>query len=109
MVLGDHIQVHKSTVCRVIKTVSTEIARLRLHFIEFPNSVAEQERVQLGFFRLHQFPRVIGAPDCSHIRIQSPKSDIGEQFRNRKGYFSFNVQAICDSNLKILDIVARYI
>lgn len=109
MVLGDHIQVHKSTVCRVIKTVSTEIARLRPHFIKFPSSVAEQQRVQLGFFRLHQFPRVIGALDCSHIRIQSPKSDIGEQFRNRKGYFSFNVQAICDSNLKILDIVARYI
>ncbi|XP_001951909.1 putative nuclease HARBI1 [Acyrthosiphon pisum] len=86
MVLGDHIQVHKSTVYRVIKTVSTEIARLRPHFIEFPSTVAEQRRVQLGFFRLHQFPRVIGALDCTHIRIQSPKSDIGEQFRNRKGW-----------------------
>ncbi|CAI6359398.1 unnamed protein product [Macrosiphum euphorbiae] len=71
MVLGDHIQVNKSTVCRVIKTVSTEIARLRPQFIEFPSTVVEQQRVQLGFFRLHQFPRVIGALDCSHTRIQS--------------------------------------
>ncbi|XP_050064745.1 uncharacterized protein LOC126553645 [Aphis gossypii] len=44
MVLGDHIQVHKSTVCRVIKTVSIEIARLRPHFIQFPSSVAEQQK-----------------------------------------------------------------
>lgn len=107
MVLGDYIQIHKSTVCRVIKTVSTEIARLRPQFIQFPSSAAEQQRVQLGFLRLHQFPRVIGVLDCSHIRIQSTKSDIGEQFRNRKGYLSFYVQAICDSNLKILNIVAR--
>jgi nuclease HARBI1 len=31
-----------------------------------------------------------------------------EYFRNRKSYFSLNVQTICDSNLKILDIVARW-
>lgn len=29
-------------------------------------------------------------------------------YRNRKGFFSFNVQTICDVNLKILDIVARW-
>ncbi|CAI6343459.1 unnamed protein product [Macrosiphum euphorbiae] len=60
------------------------------------------------FFRLKGFPRVVGAVDCTHIRIQSPNSNIGERFRNRKGYFSFNVQAICDSNLKIMNIVARW-
>lgn len=107
MVLGDHIHVHKTTVCRIIKKVSVIIAQLRPQFIQFPSSVVELQNIQLGFFKLHQFPRIIGALDCSHIRIQSPKSDIGEQFRNRKGYFSFNVQAICDSNLKILNIVAR--
>lgn len=32
----------------------------------------------------------------------------GEIFRNRKGYFSLNVQTMCDSNLKIMDIVARW-
>lgn len=47
MVLGDHIQVHKSTFCRIIKTVSTEIARLRPQFIQFPSSATEQQRAQL--------------------------------------------------------------
>lgn len=31
-----------------------------------------------------------------------------EVFRNRKGYFSINVQTIGSANLKILNIVARY-
>lgn len=31
-----------------------------------------------------------------------------EVFRNRKGFFSINVQTVCDPNLKILDIVARW-
>ncbi|XP_044744327.1 uncharacterized protein LOC123306405 [Coccinella septempunctata] len=31
-----------------------------------------------------------------------------EVFRNRKGYFSINVQATCDADLKFLDVVARW-
>lgn len=31
-----------------------------------------------------------------------------ELFRNRKGYFSLNVQVVCDHNLKAIDIVARW-
>lgn len=31
-----------------------------------------------------------------------------EVFRNRKGYFSLNVQVVCDSDMKICDIVARW-
>lgn len=31
-----------------------------------------------------------------------------EVFRNRKGFFSINVQAVCNSNLEFQDIVARW-
>ncbi|XP_015594194.1 putative nuclease HARBI1, partial [Cephus cinctus] len=31
-----------------------------------------------------------------------------EVFRNRKGYFSINVQAVCNANLELSDIVARW-
>jgi len=34
--------------------------------------------------------------------------DTAERFRNRKGYYSLNVQAICNANLEIMDVVARY-
>lgn len=33
---------------------------------------------------------------------------VGEEFRNRKGYFSLNVQAICDADLKFMNVVARW-
>ncbi|XP_060882080.1 putative nuclease HARBI1 [Metopolophium dirhodum] len=107
-VIGDHIQVHKSSVCRIIKRVSKCIACLRPLFINMPKTQNELQEVQIGFYRRCQFPKVIGAIDCTHIKIQSPNSNIGEQFRNRKGYFSFNVQAVCNSKMEIMNIVARW-
>lgn len=107
--MGDFIHIHKSTICRIIKRVTQEIAKLRPQFIKMPISTNEQRAIQVEFYRLRGFPRVIGALGCTHIRIQSPKSDIEEQFRNRKGYFSINVQAVCTSNLVITNIVARQV
>lgn len=34
--------------------------------------------------------------------------EMPENYRNRKGFFSINVQTISDANLKILDIVASH-
>ncbi|XP_029340980.1 putative nuclease HARBI1 [Acyrthosiphon pisum] len=85
-VIGDHIRVNKSTVCRTIKRVSTAIARLYPQFINMPRTAHERSIVQTGFYKIRNLPRVIGAIDCTHIRIQSPNSDIGERFRNRKGW-----------------------
>lgn len=34
--------------------------------------------------------------------------DIAENFRNRKGYFSLNVQVVCNSQMQIMDVVARW-
>ena len=31
-----------------------------------------------------------------------------ELFRNRKGYFSLNVQTVCNSNLELMNVVARW-
>lgn len=60
-----------------------------------PRTELERESVDEGFNQLRQFPNVLGAIDCTHIKIQSPNSITGESFRNRKGYFSINVQAVC--------------
>lgn len=34
--------------------------------------------------------------------------DYAELFRNRKGYFSINVQAVCDADLNFTDVVTRW-
>lgn len=70
-----------------------------------PLTAANRNVIQTGFYQMRSFPNVIGAIDCTHIRIQSPNSNIGERFR--KGYFSINVQAVCNCNLQIINIVAR--
>lgn len=52
--------------------------------------------------------------DCTHIKFSfvSPRTQVGseqaELYRNRKGYFSINVQTICNANLEITDLVARW-
>jgi len=105
--LGDHIHVHKPTVCLVIEKVSQAIACLKPKYIQMPRSQIEMNIVQDGFFSLRNFPKVIGAIDCTRIKIQSPNRNIGEKFRYRKGYFSINVQAVCNSQMKFLNIVVR--
>ena len=38
------------------------------------------------------FPNVLGAVDGTHVRIQRPRGEEVAPYRNRKGYFSINVQ-----------------
>ncbi|XP_049302059.1 putative nuclease HARBI1 [Bactrocera dorsalis] len=127
--IGDVSGVSTSTVSRVVTLVSDKIARLRERFIRFPTTTEDIHQKQKEFFRIAKFPRVIGALDCTHVKIQSPGElkhlktvmniyfymfpsfsggDHAELFRNRKSIFSFNVQTICDARLMILDIVARW-
>jgi hypothetical protein len=105
--LGDTFAVHKSTVCVTIQRVVHKIAQLKPHYIKMPTP-AETQAVKLSFYRLRRMPRVIGAIDCTHIRVESPGGPNAEIFRNRKSFFSINVQAVCDANLKIRNIVARW-
>ncbi|GBP36386.1 Putative nuclease HARBI1 [Eumeta japonica] len=107
IVVGDDINVHKTTVSRVVFKVSKEIAKLARNYIAMPTS-RELREVKAHFYSLAGFPNVIGCVDGTHIPIQSCGGDEAELFRNRKGYFSINVQVVCDANLLIRDIDARW-
>lgn len=73
-----------------------------------PRNANELRASQEHFYNIARFPRAIGAVDCTHIRMLSPGGPQAENFRNRKGYFSLNVQAICSAENIITDIVARW-
>lgn len=60
------------------------------------------------FYDLAQFPAVLGAIDCTHVPIQSPGGTNAELYRNRKGYFSVNVQAVASAKLFFENVVARW-
>ena len=71
-VIGDLGGIHKSTMCRIIKRVTTAIASLRQRYIEFPRTYQSQQEVKANFYNIARFPRVIGAIDGTHVKIQSP-------------------------------------
>ncbi|XP_031358403.1 putative nuclease HARBI1 [Photinus pyralis] len=106
--VADFCGVHVSTACRIVRRVSEAIARLYRQYIQMATTPDDMMACQREFFNIASFPRVVGVIDCTHIKIDSPGGEDPEIFRNRKGYFSINVQMICDANLKIMNVVARW-
>ncbi|KAL0879297.1 hypothetical protein ABMA27_003076 [Loxostege sticticalis] len=74
----------------------------------FATGTFQLREVAEGFYGIDGFPRVAGALDCTHIKIISRGGVLSELYRCRKGYFSINVQVVCDADLKIRDIIARW-
>ena len=75
-----------------VKRVSHLLALNCRNFISFPNNIQSQRENITLFSNIGGFPSVSGCIDCTHIKISTPGGDNGEVFRNRKGYFSLNVQ-----------------
>lgn len=71
-------------------------------------STADEIADATDLYNMKQMPRTIGCIDGSNIPIVSPGGDNAEYYRNRKGYFSINVQTICNANYKFNNIVSRY-
>lgn len=91
VVCGDFIGVHKSTASRIVKLVSNEIATLRPQFVRFPDNADEMKKLKQDFYNISKFPMIIGALDCSHVKIKSPGGDNAEVYRSRKNFISINV------------------
>lgn len=106
--LGDFWGVSKSSTCPIVRQVYFAIAHLAPQFIQMPSSEREIQHNQLQFYKRAELPRVTGAIDCTHVKIQSPGGLHAENFRNHKGYFSINVQRINWEDLRFLDTVARW-
>ena len=107
VIVGDIVGISKATACRIVHKVSAAIAALRPYYIVFPEA-QERQKIVANFYNIANFPGVVGAIDCTHIKIQSPGGNRSELYRNRKGYFSLNIQTVCDATLLIRDIVARW-
>lgn len=105
---ADYIGISQPTMAKILPSVCDAIL---LHFddiVRMPRTEHERLAKASEFAKLAGFPRCIGAIDCTHVRLSSPGGEISEAFRNRRGYFSMNVQTICDSNMRIQNVVARW-
>ncbi|KAB0800519.1 hypothetical protein PPYR_06259 [Photinus pyralis] len=108
------MSVSQPTVSRCISEVSDafNVPAIFNRFVRFPHNFEELDRVRMGFFEKYNFPGVVGCIDCTHVAIVAPPAEDpdrpGHLYINRKGFHSINVQLICDSNLKILNVKASH-
>ncbi|KAK9700688.1 DDE superfamily endonuclease [Popillia japonica] len=106
--VADFMGVSKASACRIIRRISTAIVFLSPRYISMYDNNMDMERAAEKFYGMARFPRVIGAIDCTLIKIDSPGGDDAGIFKSRKGFFALNVQTVSDAKLKIRDIVARW-
>ena len=105
-----HAGVHQSTVCRIIKQVSSAINEHFDQFVSFPDE-REINGISKQFIARDNVPGVFGCIDGTHITIKRPPSDnvpAPERFYNRKNRYSINMLAVCDHTYKIRYFSTRY-
>ncbi|KAI4454285.1 hypothetical protein MML48_10g00001223 [Holotrichia oblita] len=79
--VGDYGGVHKSTAGKIIQKCIFALAELGDQYIHLPADEPERHATVLQFARVARFPRVVGAIDCTHIKLQSP-GDSGYPLRS---------------------------
>ncbi|XP_016108859.1 putative nuclease HARBI1 [Sinocyclocheilus grahami] len=89
--VGDAENLNKGTICRTIRNVSLALKSLAHIFITFPGH-RRFHHIKEEFYKIAAFPNVIGAVDCTHIRIKRPSGAHEGDYVNRKSFHSINVQ-----------------
>jgi len=69
---GDFVSVSKSSACKIVREVSIAIAQLAPQYIKMPSDDEEIRNARIKFYNRARVPRIIGAIDCTHVRIESP-------------------------------------
>lgn len=99
------ISISKSAVHRAIHRALKSVSGKFAEFVHFPNDL---ESVKRKFQSKYGLPGIIGAIDGTHIPIQKTGGRDSEIYRNRKGFFSINVQAVCGPDNYFYDAVIRW-
>ena len=77
-------------------------------YIQFAYTVGEQAEKRRQFAAKTGFPNVIGVIDCTHIAIKAPNKAEENDYVDRRRDHSINVQAICDADYLMTNVVARW-
>ena len=107
MVNASAVGISQPSLSHILTQVLNALLRRTGQYIHFPTTDAKIRRIKEDFFHIANFPNIIGAIDCTHIPILPPS--INEHvYRNRKHAYSMNVQVICDANMSITNVVAKF-
>lgn len=118
-VQGDVMGLSQPTVSRIVPEVAAAIASLAPKYITWPESDSDVRRIMKGFYDMvparfpsqthcRPMPNVIGCIDGTLINILGRGIALRENFRDRHGDISLNVQAVCDPDLRFTNLVNRW-
>ncbi|KAG0443981.1 hypothetical protein HPB47_014315 [Ixodes persulcatus] len=108
VVTGDLVNVSQPTVCHAVGVVTQLITRHLFRELVHFHSATKFGTVMCDFYALVHSPSLSGRIDCNHVQIKSPGDDDTKVFRNRKGVFPINVQAVASPQLQFHDVVASW-
>lgn len=94
--IGEDLGIHQTTVSKNLVEVMDLIMSKAAVWIKFPQTDMEFDVAKQEWQEKYNFPAAIGALDCTHIPINKPGNN-GDEYVNRKGYPSINVQATCNA------------
>jgi len=106
-VTGDIHGVSQPSVSRCVNAVSNALTHKASDYIRFPTQEHHQRKIMSEFHEIAGFPNILGCIDGTQIPITTPHTN-ENIYVCRKGFHSINVQAICDSKLRFLNVVAKY-
>ena len=105
--MGDRSGISQPSMSCILPAVLNGIIKLMPEYINFPYGAERQVEVMQEFSAIAHMPGVIGAIDCTHVRVKAPSGDAFVHI-NRKNFHSVNVQLICDAKCVLLNVVARW-
>ncbi|CAI6352676.1 unnamed protein product [Macrosiphum euphorbiae] len=106
--------VSQPTVSRAIDEVVNALNQPEIfkYWVKYPSTLIELRQTREKFNTKYNFPGIVGIIDCTHIGIFPPKTDdpVHPEYMyvNRKNYHSINVQLVCDSDMKIINVSALF-
>ena len=101
--ISDKFNVSISTAHDSIMKTLEQISDIAEDYIKWPTN--QEKQTSAGVFkRITDIDNVIGAIDGCHIKIQKPPGCRGEDYINRKSYYSILLQGICDDEGRLLDV-----
>lgn len=83
-------------------------SRLAPAYIHFPANITEMNDTKVKFEALFHFPGILGVIDGTHIAITALPLETESAYVNRKGFHSINAQIVCNSDMLITNINARF-
>ncbi|CAH2007108.1 unnamed protein product [Acanthoscelides obtectus] len=105
--VGLDVGIHQTTVSKIIDKVSREICSKKNQWVKFPATGAMFNRAKDEWAAHNTIPHVIGAIDCTHVKIIKPYVH-GDEYINRKGVSTINVQATCNSREMFTSVDASW-